>query len=120
MIYSGDKLRHILNLSKNAFYIGHKKNSYTAWQLIETEAVKIVKNIRRMMFGHSRERRVKIWALDVKGEKTLAYFWVDDLNLPPTQCNSFMVVIGKGTLERRFAQKGKRWDIEIHVRLIGS
>lgn len=31
------------------------------------------------MFGHDGELRVKVWALDVKGKKTLAYFSVDRL-----------------------------------------
>ena len=73
-----------------------------------------------MMFGHDGELRVKVWALDVKGKKTLAYVLVDGFEPGTTQCNSFMVVIGMGLFKKRFAQKGKRWDIEINVRSIGS
>ena len=62
------------------FYVGHKKINYIACQLIETEA---------MMFGHDGELRVKVWALDVKGKKTLAYFSVDRLELGTNTVKQF-------------------------------
>ena len=52
------------------------------------------------MCGHSGERRMKVWFLDHKGEKTPAYFLVDgyEHESNTTQHSSFMDKTGMNIL----------------------
>ena len=59
------------------FYGGDTKFSYTACQWIETETIKIGKQIYDKMCGHGGERMVRVWVFDDKGEKIPALFLVD-------------------------------------------
>ena len=93
IICSGGKFGHILNSSDKVFHGGDTKFSYTACQWIEAEFVKIGKHIHHKMCGHGGKRTVKIWVLDHKGEKTLAYFQLMVMNLRLTQYTSIIDVI---------------------------
>ena len=75
------------------FYSGYIEFSYTAYQWIEVDAVKIGMLIHHNMCGPGGERRVKFWVLDHKSEKNLHISELMFMNLSSTQLTSFMDVI---------------------------
>ena len=105
MICSWGKFRHILNSSEKVFYGGDTKFSYTACQWIETETIKIGKQIYDKMYGHGGERMVRVWVLMIKAKKYLHCSWLVVINLRPTQYTSFTDTISMDIRVRRTVPK---------------
>ena len=68
-VWSGGKIRRILNSSEKVFYGGDTKFSFSGYECMEKEVVKIDKHTQHRMCGHGGERMVKVWVLIDKGKK---------------------------------------------------
>ena len=87
------------------FYGGDTKFSYTACQWIETETIKIGKQIYDKMYGHGGERMVRVWVLMIKAKKYLHCSWLVVINLRPTQYTSFTDTISMDIRVQRTVPK---------------
>ena len=89
------------------FYGGDTKFSYTACQWIETETIKIGKQIYDKMYGHGGERMVRVWVLMIKAKKYLHCSSLVVINLRPTQYTIFTDTISMDIRVQRAVPKDK-------------